>query len=111
MLAAINSTVINTDEFFPSILQPHGKEKLTPWVFEHADSADLFCVDRWPKDESKEFQEIFHLFNSYVSEANLFDAFLAEPDPLQAYYPEANPMTLIALSRACWKMWWGERSL
>ncbi|RAH47573.1 uncharacterized protein BO95DRAFT_512984 [Aspergillus brunneoviolaceus CBS 621.78] len=91
MSATINSIVIDTDQFFPSILQSYEKEELTPWVFKHADSADLFCVDRWPEEESKEFQEAFHLFNSYVSEANLFDASLAEPDPLQAYYPESQP--------------------
>ncbi|PYI33239.1 hypothetical protein BP00DRAFT_493907 [Aspergillus indologenus CBS 114.80] len=91
MSATIDSTVINTDDLFPSILQSHEKEKLTPWVFKHAESADLFCIDRWPEEESKEFQDIFHLFNSYVSETNLFDASLAVPDPLQAYYPESQP--------------------
>ncbi|RAH76768.1 hypothetical protein BO86DRAFT_422874 [Aspergillus japonicus CBS 114.51] len=66
-------------------------EKLTPWVFEHAESADLFCVDRWPEEESKDYRDIFHLTNSYVSETNLLDASLAEPHPLQAYYPESQP--------------------
>ncbi|KAE8352432.1 hypothetical protein BDV28DRAFT_165516 [Aspergillus coremiiformis] len=91
MSATIKSTTIDTDIFFPSIFQSHEKEDLTPWVFENADFADLFCIERWPDEESTEFRELFRLFNSYISEANLFDASLAEPDILQAYYPESQP--------------------
>lgn len=65
------------------------KEDLTPWIFEHADFADLDCIERWPID-SIMFKEFFHLFNTYVSETNLFDTSLAEPDMLEAYYPESQ---------------------
>ncbi|PLB48831.1 hypothetical protein P170DRAFT_425839 [Aspergillus steynii IBT 23096] len=87
MSAAITSQIANTDDFYPNGIQPGEKEKITPWVFREAEFADLGCVERWP-DESTEFKEFFHLFNSYVSEANLFDT--TEPDLLQAYYPESQ---------------------
>ncbi|KAH8425269.1 uncharacterized protein LDX57_003026 [Aspergillus melleus] len=91
MAATIKSTILDTDNFFPSILQSHEKKELTPWIFENADFADLFCIERWPEEDSTEFQKFFHLLNSYISEANLFDASLAEPDILQAYYPDSQP--------------------
>ncbi|PYI02931.1 hypothetical protein BO78DRAFT_324077 [Aspergillus sclerotiicarbonarius CBS 121057] len=104
MSAAIHTQIVNTDAFFPSVIQPRDKGKhtqeLTPWIFEHADFADLDCIERWPRDPIK-FKEFFHLFNSHVSETNLFDASLAEPDILAAYFPER--VETVTLPTKSWK--------
>ncbi|PWY83803.1 hypothetical protein BO94DRAFT_536478 [Aspergillus sclerotioniger CBS 115572] len=93
MSAAIHTRIVSTDEFFPNVIQPKEKEALTPWIFEHADFADLDCIERWPSDSMK-FKEFFHLFNTHVTENNLFDTSLAEPDIFEAYYPKSEDQCL-----------------
>ncbi|RAK98806.1 uncharacterized protein BO80DRAFT_436713 [Aspergillus ibericus CBS 121593] len=88
MSAAIHTEIVDAEEFFPT--------NLTPWIYKHADIADLDCMERWPI-YCAEFEEFFHLLNTHFPENNLFDPSLAEPDPLEAYYPEAEDYCPVAI--------------
>ncbi|KKK27272.1 hypothetical protein ARAM_002253 [Aspergillus rambellii] len=99
MSATICFEIVDIDNLIPRAVDNEDEniKKLTPWIFQHCDTAEENCTDNWP-DNEWDLRNLFDDLSSYCAEVKEYNSgSIGVENALR-------PSEMITLPRKTWKV-------